>query len=148
MTGTAVFVGIGSALTSGGPLSLLLGFMAWSSVMWAVNEGQAEMVCQLPIESSFVRFAGRYVDEAAGVALGKFVSYMLFLLGSDQQLIISVGYTYTIGWMALVCFEIVSFGIVLGFWTGPLDNWAKCVIVAAMVIISFKVVCFIQLTLL
>lgn len=29
------------------------------------------MVCELPIESSFIRFAGRYVDDAVGVALGE-----------------------------------------------------------------------------
>lgn len=68
--GTAIFLSIGSALTAGGPLSLLLGFSIWSTVAWAVNEGQAEMVCEVPIESSFVRFAGRYVDDAVGVAVG------------------------------------------------------------------------------
>lgn len=44
-----------------------------------------------------------------------------------------VGYTYTVGWMALVCFEIVSFGIILSFWTGELDTWAKAVIVTSLV---------------
>ncbi|KAF8321172.1 hypothetical protein DL93DRAFT_1609088 [Clavulina sp. PMI_390] len=111
--GTAVFLGVGSALTAGGPLSLLIGFTFWSSVGWAVNEGQAEMVCELPIESSFIRFAGRYVDESVGIALG---------------------YTYTVGWIALVCFEIVSFGIILSFWTGALSNWAKGVLVTALLL--------------
>ena len=34
------------------------------------NSGMAEMVTYLPISSPFIRFAGRYVDEAFGVAAG------------------------------------------------------------------------------
>lgn len=129
--GTAVFLGIGSALTAGGPLSLLIGFTIWCSVGWAVNEGQAEMVCQLPIESSFVRFAGRYVDESVGVALGK--DFTPYSVPVTRILTTTIGYTYAVGWLALVCFEIVSFGVIISFWTGPLDNWAKSLIVAALV---------------
>lgn len=58
--------------------------MIWSTVGWAVNEGQAEMVCQLPIESSFVRFAGRYVDESVGVAVGEsLVHFGVGMRGED-----------------------------------------------------------------
>ena len=36
----------------------------------AITVSMAEMVTYLPISSPFVRFAGRYVDEAFGVAAG------------------------------------------------------------------------------
>lgn len=36
--------------------------------MYCVNEGQGIMVCSLPIEAAFSRFATRYVDDAFGAA--------------------------------------------------------------------------------
>jgi hypothetical protein len=44
--GTSIFVAIGTALVRGGPLSLLIGYAFWCSVIFCVNEGQAE-VCDL-----------------------------------------------------------------------------------------------------
>lgn len=68
--GTALFVAIGSALTAGGPASLLIAFMIWASVIWGVNNAMSEVVTWLPINSAFIRFASRFVDEAFGVAAG------------------------------------------------------------------------------
>ncbi|KAB5595356.1 General amino acid permease AGP2 [Ceratobasidium theobromae] len=94
--GTSIFVAIGSALVHGGPLSLLLGYAFWCSVIFCVNEGQAEMVCLLPIESSFNRFATRWVDRAFGAA---------------------TSWNYWICMAALFNFEITAFTAVIGFWT-------------------------------
>lgn len=55
-----------------------------------------EMVTYLPISSPFIRFAGRYVDEAFGVA---------------------AGYNFFIFEAALVPFEIVACNVILQFWT-------------------------------
>lgn len=70
LAGAALFVGIGSSLANGGPLSLLLGFMFWCINIWCVAQCQAEMVTLLPIDGSFIRFAGRFVDESWGMAAG------------------------------------------------------------------------------
>ncbi|CAE6395234.1 unnamed protein product [Rhizoctonia solani] len=94
--GTSIFVAIGSALVRGGPLSLLIGYAFWCSVIFCVNEGQAEMVCLLPIESSFNRFATRWVDRAFGAA---------------------TSWNYWICMAALFNFEITAFTAVVGFWT-------------------------------
>ncbi|GAB1519874.1 proteinral amino acid permease agp2 [Rhizoctonia solani] len=94
--GTSIFVAIGSALVHGGPLSLLIGYAFWCSVIFCVNEGQAEMVCLLPIESSFNRFATRWVDRAFGAA---------------------TSWNYWICMVALFNFEITAFTAVVGFWT-------------------------------
>lgn len=53
----------------------------------------AEMVTYLPISSPFIRFAGRYVDEAFGVA---------------------AGYNFFIFEAALVPFEIVACNVGFG----------------------------------
>ncbi|KAI4171002.1 MAG: hypothetical protein LQ343_004539 [Gyalolechia ehrenbergii] len=56
----------------------------------------AEMVTYLPISSPFVRFAGRYVDEAFGVAAG----YNFFVLEA-----------------MLVPFEIVACNLIIHYWS-------------------------------
>ncbi|GAA5877349.1 hypothetical protein JCM8547_003841 [Rhodosporidiobolus lusitaniae] len=93
--GTAIFVYMGSGLTSGGPLNLLLGFVWWVSVVWAVAEGQKELVTLWPTDASFARSASRYLDDAAGFALG----WNFFFLE-----------------IALSIFEVTACGVVLSYW--------------------------------
>ena len=54
------------------------------------------MVTYLPISSPFIRFAGRYVDEAFGVA---------------------AGYNFFVFEAALVPFEIVACNVVIHYWS-------------------------------
>lgn len=61
-----------------------------------LEPGMAEMVTYLPISSPFVRFAGRYVDEAFGVAAG----YNFFVLEA-----------------MLVPFEIVACNLIIHYWS-------------------------------
>ncbi|KAI9857439.1 MAG: hypothetical protein M1824_004847 [Vezdaea acicularis] len=75
--GTALFVAIGQGLINGGP-------------------GLAEMVTYLPISSPFIRFAGRFVDEAFGVA---------------------AGYNFFVFEAALVPFEIVACNLIINYWS-------------------------------
>lgn len=56
----------------------------------------AEMVTYLPISSPFIRFAGRYVDEAFGMA---------------------AGYNFFIFEAALVPFEIVACNVIIHYWS-------------------------------
>lgn len=56
----------------------------------------AEMVTYLPISSPFIRFAGRYVDDAFGVA---------------------AGYNFFIFEAMLVPFEIVACNVIIHFWS-------------------------------
>ncbi|KMU87294.1 aromatic amino acid transport protein aroP [Coccidioides immitis H538.4] len=74
--------------------------------------GMAEMVTYLPISSPFIRFAGRYVDEAFGVA---------------------AGYNFFVFEAAMVPFEIVAGG-------GSIHYWSD--IVPAAVIISIGIVIY------
>lgn len=54
------------------------------------------MVTYLPISSPFIRFAGRYVDEAFGVA---------------------AGYNFFIFEAALVPFEVVACNVIIHYWS-------------------------------
>jgi amino acid transporter len=67
--GAALFVAIGSGLP-GGPLALLVGFIFWASVIFAIAQCQLEIVSLLPLDGSYIRLAARIVDPALGVAAG------------------------------------------------------------------------------
>ncbi|KAJ6000303.1 Amino acid/polyamine transporter I [Penicillium waksmanii] len=109
--GTALYVQIGSGLRTSGPGSLFLGFSIWSAVILIITVCLAEMVTYLPISSPFIRFAGRYVDEALGVA---------------------AGYNFFIFEAALVPFEIVAVSLIVNYWTSVIPVAAMNVIVLVL----------------
>ncbi|MCJ1430468.1 hypothetical protein MMC29_008386 [Sticta canariensis] len=82
--GTALFVQIGQGLVDRDRYSSHLRY------------GMAEMVTYLPISSPFIRFAGRYVDEAFGMA---------------------AGYNFFVFETALVPFEIVACNLIVHYWS-------------------------------
>ncbi|KAI6785356.1 uncharacterized protein J7T54_006998 [Emericellopsis cladophorae] len=109
--GTALFVQIGQGLLNGGPGSLLIAFSFWCSFVLAVTMCMAEMVTYLPISSPFIRFAGRYVDEAFGFA---------------------AGWNFFIFEAALVPFEIVACNLILQYWTDAIPVAAVIVLVSVL----------------
>ena len=70
-----------------------------------------EMVTYLPISSPFIRFAGRFVDEALGFA---------------------AGWNFFVFEAALVPFEIVACNLILQFWTNAIPTAAVIVVVAIL----------------
>ncbi|OAA50292.1 Amino acid/polyamine transporter I [Metarhizium rileyi] len=106
--GTALYVQIGKGLLNGGPGSLFIAFSFWCTFVLAITLCMAEMVTYLPISSPFIRFAGRYVDEAFGFAAG----WNFFVLEA-----------------ALVPFEVVACNFILHFWTEAIPTAAIIVIV-------------------
>lgn len=94
--GTALYVQIGRGLINGGPASLFIAFTIWCSFILAVTLSMAEMVTYLPISSPFIRFAGRYVDEAFGFA---------------------AGWNFFIFEAALVPFEVTACNVIIHYWS-------------------------------
>lgn len=72
----------------------------------------AEMVTYLPVSSPFIRFAGRFVDDAFGFA---------------------AGYNFFIFEAALVPFEIVACNVILHYWTDKIH---------VGIIIAIIIVCY------
>ncbi|KAI5474449.1 hypothetical protein MNV49_003254 [Pseudohyphozyma bogoriensis] len=97
--GTAIFIYIGSGLTQAGPLSLLIGYTWWVAVIYCVAMCQMELIAFWPTDCAFSRNAGRYIDEAAGFALG---------------------WNFWANEVALVAFEVTSFTVVLEYWSSTL----------------------------
>lgn len=71
----------------------------------------AEMVTYLPISSPFIRFAGRFVDDAFGVA---------------------AGWNFFIFEAALVPFEIVACNVIIRFWSDVVPTGAIIAIVIVL----------------
>ncbi|KAF1911701.1 amino acid permease/ SLC12A domain-containing protein [Ampelomyces quisqualis] len=113
--GTALYVQIGRGLMNGGPASLFIAFTLWCSVILAVTLSIAEMVTYLPISSPFIRFAGRFVDDAFGVA---------------------AGWNFFVFEAALVPFEIVACNVIIGFWSDVVPTGA----IIAIVIVLYGVI--------
>ncbi|RDW82626.1 hypothetical protein BP6252_03738 [Coleophoma cylindrospora] len=94
--GTGLFVGIGSSLSSSGPLSVVLAYICYcAAFIFHCNMAVAEMAAYLPIRGSVYEFASRYVDPAFGFA---------------------VGWTYFYGSAMLVCAEMSAVATVMGYW--------------------------------
>lgn len=118
--GTALFVSISSGLMQGGPGSLFLAYTIYSGIMAMVNNCMAEMAVFMPISGSFIRFAGKWVDEAFGFMAG----WNFFLYEA-----------------AMIPFEITALNLVLTFWRDDIPVWAVCLgcIVAYSVLNIFAV---------
>lgn len=119
--GTGLFVGIGSALRTAGPLSLLLGFLIYPTIfILPCSLGVAEMVSHLPIRGSVYNFASRYVDPAFGFALG---------------------WTYFYGSAMLFCTELSAVATVMGFWNISVNEavWVAMALVVCIFLNVFAV---------
>lgn len=68
--GTGLFLGIGRALTTAGPLSLFLGYSMISSAIYVTMMSLGEMATWLPLPGAIPQFCDRYVDPALGFAVG------------------------------------------------------------------------------
>ncbi|KAK4547085.1 hypothetical protein LTR36_001306 [Oleoguttula mirabilis] len=113
--GTSVFVAMGSYLPTGGPAGLLLAYVVWSIVCYAINETYAEMVCYAPVPAPFIRFASEWVDESLGFAVS-----WAFLLSS----------------ILCIPFEVTAFQRLLEYWTDKLPVYATVLII--MVFYAFS----------
>ncbi|KAH7126348.1 amino acid permease/ SLC12A domain-containing protein [Dactylonectria estremocensis] len=68
--GTGLFLGLGSAIQTGGPLGALLGYGTVGLVVCAVQFALGEVAALLPVTGAFVRHAEFLVDPAWGFAIG------------------------------------------------------------------------------
>ncbi|PNY23818.1 Dicarboxylic amino acid permease [Tolypocladium capitatum] len=68
--GTGLFLGLGSAVQTGGPLGALLGYATVGLVVCAVQFALGEVAALLPVTGAFVRHAEFFVDPAWGFAVG------------------------------------------------------------------------------
>jgi yeast amino acid transporter len=73
--GTGLFLGLGGAIQTGGPLGALLGYITIGLIVCAVQFALGEVSALLPVTGSFVRHAEFLTDPALGFAIGWNIVY-------------------------------------------------------------------------
>ena len=68
--GMGLWLGSGSSLASGGPAGLFIGYLLSGTMIWTVSQSIGEMAIMYPLPSAFVQWSNKFVDPAAGFALG------------------------------------------------------------------------------
>lgn len=68
--GTGLFVGSGSALSTGGPASLVLAYGLIGIMLYCTVHALGELAVAFPVAGSFAVFASRFIDPAWGFAMG------------------------------------------------------------------------------
>ncbi|KAM0438090.1 hypothetical protein ACHAQK_006821 [Fusarium lateritium] len=100
-----VFVTVGTGLYRGGPASLVLAWVLYTLVICLVNNCMTEMAVYMPISGSFVRMAGKWVDDAFGFM---------------------TGWNFFLYECVLIPFEISALTTVVRFWRDDIPEAAIC----------------------
>ncbi|GME33919.1 Amino acid permease [Neofusicoccum parvum] len=120
--GAGLFVGTGGALRTGGPGSLLIGFIIIGAMMMCTVQALGELAILYPVNGAFYEYAVRFIDPAWGFAMG---------------------WEYSIGWMVTLPFEITAAGITIEFWRDRDEInpgvWCALFMVALIIIQIFGV---------
>jgi amino acid transporter len=83
--GTGLIIGTGSALASGGPLSILISYTIVGFIVFLVMCALGEMATWLPLESGFTGYAARFCDPALGFSLG-YTYWFKYIIVTPNQL--------------------------------------------------------------
>ncbi|GAA6063966.1 hypothetical protein JCM10212_004814 [Sporobolomyces blumeae] len=113
--GTGLFLGTANALRHGGPLGLLLGYMAVGSICYSVMVALGELVAHLPVAGGHITLARRFVSPAFAFALG---------------------YNYWYNWTIVLPAELNAAAVLIGYWSKNVNPavWiAICLVVACAI---------------
>ena len=111
--GTGLFLGIGKAFVSSGPLSVLLGYSLTGVAIYAMMQCFGEMATWLPLPGAVPQYCARYVDPALGFA---------------------VGWNNWISNSLTLCAEISAAAIVIGFWNDTINQAAWITLILALIV--------------
>ncbi|EMF11560.1 AA_permease-domain-containing protein [Sphaerulina musiva SO2202] len=117
--GAGLFVGSGTAFQTGGPASVLLGFIIVGLMVYLMMQALAELAVMYPINGAFTMYIVRFVDPSWGFACG---------------------WQYAISWLTVLPFEISAACNIIHYWPGSegINNSAWIVpLLVALVAIQF-----------
>ncbi|RMX94897.1 hypothetical protein D0866_16557 [Hortaea werneckii] len=93
--GAGLFVGSGSALSTGGPAALLIGFAIIGVMIFNVVYALGELAVMFPISGGFYTYSSRFIDPSWGFAMG---------------------WNYVFQWAIVLPLEINVAGLTIGYW--------------------------------
>ncbi|KAH9949045.1 amino acid permease [Amylocystis lapponica] len=113
--GTGLFLGTASGLANGGPVGLLLGYLAIGSLCYCTMISLGEMAAFLPIPGGHITFAERFVDPAWSFTLG---------------------WMYCYNWVIILPAELSAASVLINYWDKRVNNavWiTMCLIVVVLI---------------
>lgn len=115
--GSALFVGSGAALATGGPAGILIAWSITGFAIFITMQSLGELSVAFPVSGGFNLYASRFIDPSVGFA---------------------VAWNYFIQFLVLLPLELVSSSITMQFWNSSInpDIW---------VLIFYVVVCSINM---
>ncbi|THZ85380.1 AAT family amino acid transporter [Aureobasidium pullulans] len=120
--GAGLFIGSGGAFQTGGPASVLIGFMLVGIQVYFMMQALAEMSVMYPINGAFAMYICRFVDPSFGFACA---------------------WEYAISWLTVLPYEISAAVNIIHFWEGSQkinsSAWIVPLLVALVVIQFFGV---------
>lgn len=93
--GTGLFIGSGSNLATGGPGSLMLGFIIASVMIITTVFALGELAAVLPVTGAFSTYSTRFIDPSWGFAMG---------------------YNYWLQWLVALPLELTAATIIIQYW--------------------------------
>lgn len=99
--GTGLFLGTATALRNGGPLGLLMGYIAVGSICFSVMISLGEMTAYLPIAGGHIKLAERFVDPAFSFAMG---------------------WNYWYNWVIVLPAELSAAAVLINYWNTSINN--------------------------
>lgn len=111
--GTGLFLGTANALRHGGPVGLLLGYLAVGSICYSVMISLGEMIAYLPIPGGHIKLAERFVDPAFSFTMG---------------------WNYWYNWTIILPAELSAAAVLINFWNKDINNSAWIIICLVVVV--------------
>ncbi|KAH8906717.1 amino-acid permease inda1 [Coniochaeta sp. PMI_546] len=116
--GAGFFVGSGSALSNGGPASLLIDFVIIGVMMFNVVYALGELSVMYPVSGGFYTFSTRFIDPSWGFAMG---------------------WNYVMQWAVVLPLELTVCGVTISYWNDEVSVgvWITIFLVAIIIVNIF-----------
>jgi amino acid transporter len=115
--GTGLFLGTANALRHGGPVGLLLGYMAVGTICYSVMISLGEMTAYLPIAGGHIKLAERFVDPAFSFAMG---------------------WNYWYNWVIVLPAELSAASVLMDYWTNKSVNNSVWIVMCLVVTVGIN----------
>ncbi|ODV96174.1 hypothetical protein PACTADRAFT_49570 [Pachysolen tannophilus NRRL Y-2460] len=105
--GSGLFIGTGTALRTGGPASLLIGWAITGSMLYCVMNDLGELAVEFPVPGAFLTYNVRFIDSSWGFAMA---------------------WNYCLMWLIVLPFEIIATSLTVQYWNSDINSDAWVVI--------------------
>ncbi len=112
--GTGLFVGSGTALKTGGPLGVILGWSIIGSAVFCTIQSLGELAVAYPMPGAFTTLSNKFIDSSWAFALG---------------------WIYSIQWLATLPLELVASSITIKYWEKDISSAAFVVIFYVLIVV-------------